>query len=144
MDTRVFTYFVLLIAFFVYSGFVYTVGTEDTVVLDAEEELVLAGKKVFQARNCTACHQIFGLGGHLGPDLTNVISHPSKGREYAKAIIQSGIGPMPRFEMSEQELDALLAFLSAVDQSGESPLRSFRVTTWGSIELLPHAGATVQ
>ena len=42
----------------------------------------ITGKVLYQKYNCTACHQIYGLGGFLGPDLTIVVSQQGKGEAY--------------------------------------------------------------
>jgi len=42
-------------------------------------EKALQGQQLWQQNNCFSCHQIYGLGGYLGPDLTNVYSQRGKG-----------------------------------------------------------------
>lgn len=81
----------------------------------------LKGEKLWQENNCTACHQIYGLGGYLGPDLTNISSNPKKGLEYAKAFFNSGTKSMPKFNFSDDEKDQLAAFLQEIDQTGFYP-----------------------
>ena len=63
------------------------------------------GKMIWQQYNCTACHQVYGLGGYLGPDLTNTFS--LKGPEYIAAFLKSGTVTMPDFHLKENEIDAL-------------------------------------
>ena len=77
-----------------------------------------AGLALFQEKNCVACHQFYGLGGYMGPDLTNVISAPDKGPDYARAFIESGSAKMPDFGFSEAQVDDLVRFLEFVDASG--------------------------
>lgn len=123
----------LLIAFIVYSGFVYTVGTENKnpVALTTD---VQKGKILWQEKNCSACHQLYGLGGYMGPDLTNVISAPGKGGVYAEAFIRSGTKAMPNFRLKDDEIKSLIALLRYVDASGKFPVREFDLTYYGTVE----------
>ncbi len=75
------------------------------------------GKLLYQKHNCTACHQIYGLGGYLGPELTTTISEKGKGEEYAKAILKSGTQRMPDFHLNEQEIKCLIEFFKYVDST---------------------------
>ena len=129
-NTAKFRLFLFLwVCFFIYSGFVYTSGTERELGQLSSE--ARAGLQVWQDHNCTSCHQIYGLGGYRGPELTNVIS--TKGEAYARIIMQNGTEMMPNFELSEQELDNLIAFFAAVDESGKSPARNFESTWYGTV-----------
>ena len=77
--------------------------------------LAAKGKTLYREFNCTACHQIYGLGGYLGPELTTVMSDPAKGEAYARAILKSGTERMPDFKLTESETNQLVAFLEYVD-----------------------------
>ena len=89
------------------------------------------GKMLWQQHNCNACHQVYGLGGYLGPDLTNVYS--IKGPAYIRAFLQNGTVIMPNFQLTEQETVALLAFLQDIDASGKSDPRTFIINNNGTI-----------
>ena len=91
------------------------------------------GRLIWQKYNCQSCHQLFGLGGFLGPDLTNTISQPAKGEKYIRAMIQSGIKQMPAFKIPENELNELMEFLKSTDASGVSDPRSFETDAFGMI-----------
>lgn len=93
------------------------------------------GKLIFQKYNCISCHQLYGLGGYMGPDLTNVISTKGKGADYARAFIASGTQKMPNFYMSKEEIDRLLAYLTDVSKTGISPVVDFETNYDGSIEI---------
>ena len=95
---------------------------------------VMEGKRVWQQKNCNACHQIYGLGGFLGPDLTNAYSSQGKGPEYIKAFIQNGTVTMPAFQLTEKEVNSLLAFLQHADASGTSSPKTFNANWNGTIE----------
>ena len=58
---------------------------------------------VWQKYNCQSCHQLYGLGGYLGPDLTNVYSAKGKGELFIKAFLHAGTKQMPSFDLSKEE-----------------------------------------
>lgn len=123
----------LCAAFAVYTGYVYTLGTEiaGSHPLTAEVEDGLA---LFQDSNCIACHQFYGLGGYMGPDLTNVVSAPGKGVQYARAFIQFGTASMPDYGFDETQVDCLIEFLAFVDASGEYPPQQPRINWYGTVD----------
>lgn len=110
---------IFAIMFGTYNILIYTSeGKEHTIKLSSKG---LKGQQLWQNHNCWSCHQIYGLGGYLGPDLTNVFSAPNKGEAYIKAIVNSGIKSMPKFNFSEDEKNALVEFLQQIDQTGFYP-----------------------
>lgn len=123
----------LFAAFIVYSMYVYTAGTQAPQAFAFNGE-VKAGQRLFQENNCTACHQLYGLGGYMGPDLTNVISATGKGPLYAAVFIRNGTGKMPNFHLTDKEVDALVAFLKYVDVAGTYPSKTSRVLWNGTVE----------
>ena len=90
-----------------------------------DEILSSEGRLVWQKYNCQSCHQLYGLGGYLGPDLTNVISQPNKGESYVRVMLMAGAKQMPKYNLSDSEVHALLSFLVSVDKSGKSDPRLF-------------------
>jgi len=98
-------------------------------------EAALEGEKIWQENNCTACHQIYGLGGYLGPDLTNIISNPKKGKKYAKGMFNSGIKSMPKFNFSKQEKEHLAEFLEHIDKTGHYPDKHAKIDKLGWVTL---------
>lgn len=106
----------LLTAYFIYTGFVYTAGTSIPQQPAAEQTpLIREGQAIYQQYNCMACHQLYGLGGYLGPELTTAYSDPGRGPGFMRAFLQAGGPRMPRFGFSEQQINALLAYLQWVD-----------------------------
>lgn len=91
------------------------------------------GKLLFQEYNCTACHQLYGLGGYMGPDLTNIISAEGKGELYAKAFLMNGTQRMPNFQLTENEITALVSYLKYIDKTGISPVKFFEINLDGTI-----------
>ncbi|MBP9927506.1 MAG: cytochrome c [Cyclobacteriaceae bacterium] len=129
--TKILMYGVLLLGYGLYSGYIYR---HEIDVEDKNTTSAMEGKKIWQQKNCTACHQIYGLGGFLGPDLTNIYSATGKGPAYIKAFVRGGTNVMPSFEMSEGELDYLIAFLKNVDASGKADPKNFKLNLNGTIE----------
>ena len=114
-------FFVLFLGYAGFSAWVYTSGTEQRAAAPSAE--ALRGKQVWQDLNCSSCHQVYGLGGYLGPDLTNIISDPRRGKEYAAAFIRSGGATMPNFHLGDADVQSLLAYLSYVDESVKNNTR---------------------
>ncbi|MBL8011875.1 MAG: cytochrome c [Flavobacteriales bacterium] len=96
-------------------------------------EQVRQGMRLWQVSNCAACHQLYGLGGYMGPDLTNV--HSAKGEAHIRTFVRYGTGRMPAHELSEEELDALVAFLAWVDASGRSRVPDSAVHWTGTFDI---------
>ena len=124
----------LLIIFTLYNVVIYTQNNMSPV--NSMSETALKGQQLWQKNNCTACHQLYGLGGYLGPDLTNTISTPGKGGSYVSAFLNSGIKSMPKFHFTEDEKNQIVAFLSHVDSTGYYPNReaNFGKDGWVNIE----------
>lgn len=127
------TFISLCLLFIWYTLSLYAVAGE-TRSETYDTKKAASGRLVWQKYNCQACHQLYGLGGYLGPDLTNVYSAKGKGLDYIKALIQSGSKQMPGFQLTEGEMDELLEFLKSTDESGEADPREFKTTATGMIE----------
>jgi len=125
-------HFVLVALFVLASAITYTSATgvrDDRAVYDAAAE---RGSQLYREFNCTACHQFYGLGGYMGPDLTNVTSTPGKGPGFARGIILHGTQRMPALGITPGQADDIVAFLRAVDATGTYPIRHIELTPWGT------------
>ncbi len=125
----------LIVLFVIYSFAVDTAGTAEdkgAAYLTAEAK---QGKLLFQEYNCTACHQLYGLGGYMGPDLTNVVARPGRDTIYLDAILANGTARMPDFHLTIPERRALIRYLQYTNQTGQSPAVDARVEPDGSITL---------
>jgi len=131
--TRRFIFWSLIVLFFIHTLLVFTIGTSEDNGKNLMTEDAQAGKLLFQKYNCTACHQLYGLGGYMGPDLTNMMSAPGKGEIFAHALLQAGTQRMPNFQMTEEEIRSLIAYLKYVDKTGTSPVKKFEINFDGTI-----------
>jgi nitric oxide reductase subunit C len=125
---------IMLCVFITYNIILYTQQTSASSAPMMSQE-ALKGEQLWQENNCTACHQLYGLGGYLGPDLTNVISNPAKGEHYVKGFLNSGTKSMPKFSFSEEEKDALVCFLEHVDSTGYYPNTNAEFSSNGWVEI---------
>jgi nitric oxide reductase subunit C len=92
---------------------------------------VLRGKDVWHKYNCTNCHTLLGEGAYYAPDLTKIAAQ--RGREYLRAFMKDPSAfydeqkyrrVMPRQNLSEQEIDDVVTFLtwiSRIDTQGWPP-----------------------
>ena len=119
----------MLLCFLLYSSFIYI---DLPVNGTASEMNALEGKQVWQKYNCNACHQLYGQGGYLGPDLTNIYS--KRDTSYINAFISTGTTVMPDFHLTEKEKQYLLTFFKNIDASGNADPGSFTINRDGSIE----------
>lgn len=131
-------FWTLFVAFCIYTAVVLTnaTGTGKGEVSITDE--AAKGKLLYQKYNCTACHQLYGLGGYMGPDLTNFMSTKGKGELIARAFLKSGTQKMPNFNLSDDEINALVAYLNYVDKTGISPVRDFSINGDGTVEVIPN------
>lgn len=129
------TFFILSLLFLVYSFSIYlkplSVYPDKDVYNKTEAG---KGRMVWQKYNCQSCHQLYGLGGYLGPDLTNMISQPGKGETFLKAMIRTGNKQMPAFNLSDNEMSALVEFFKSTNASGNADPRTFNKNIFGMIE----------
>ncbi len=123
---------IIVLAYFAYSYAIYSQNMHTKSASETISPLAMQGKDVFQKYNCISCHQMYGLGGYLGPDLTNTISE--KGEVYAEVFLRNGSNRMPNYNLNEEEIYSLLAFLRALSSSGEFPVKEFDVSWYGTIE----------
>ncbi len=109
---------VLVACFAVQTVLVY--GDEPTGRLD---EAAVRGRRIFHRGSCQVCHQLYGQGGFLGPDLTNAASRVDDTR--LASLLTSGSGQMPAFHLSDAEIADVRAFLRAIDRTdlGRGQLR---------------------
>ena len=129
-------FFVLFVCFIAFSVWIYTIPLfSPSQYSEKELHLVAEGRLVWQKYNCHTCHQLYGLGGYLGPDLTNVYSRSGNNEHYIRGIVKSGVKQMPALEISEEEMNALLQFLKNVDQSGSSNPQDYQPEILGTFSL---------
>ena len=109
----------ILVFCFAFQTYLVYSDTTSTVPLTEQE---IAGRHIWQSKNCQACHQIHGFGGFLGPDLTNSASRITKLQLEAQLLKDQG--QMPVFELDQSQSDALWAFLQAIDKTGVGQARN--------------------
>ena len=101
--------------------FVAAFGIQTTLVYsdqsqDPLSEAALRGRRIWHDNACQVCHQTYGQGGFLGPDLTNAASRVDETR--LASLLTVGSGQMPAMHFTESEISAVRAFLDEVDRSG--------------------------
>ncbi len=128
-------FLLLVVAFIFFSANIYLKpASVSNGAVDESIKKASVGRLVWQKYNCQSCHQLYGLGGYLGPDLTNVYSTAGKSEQYIKAMIKSGVAQMPAFNLSEEEQENIVAFLKMTDASGSANPRNFKILNTGMIE----------
>jgi len=135
VKTRILVFSLLLLLYAVYSAKIYI--SDEGSQITGNTDAAVQGKMLWQKHNCQSCHQLYGLGGYLGPDLTNCFSAPHKGPAYMDAVLQYGNGIMPDFKLTANERARIIAFLEQVDKSGQADPKKFITTITGNIH--PHA-----
>ena len=119
---------ILIVSFLSYSGYLYShLPVKATAIKDDAGK----GKAIWQQYNCSACHQVYGLGGYLGPDLTNVYS--KRGPDYLQVFINNGTAIMPNYHLTETETKELINYLKNIDASGKADPKTFIIQKNGFI-----------
>ncbi len=82
---------------------------------------IAAGKKLWETHQCIGCHTLLGEGAYFAPELGNVVKR--YGVDGVKAFIKGrpvngvpGRRSMPQFNMTDEELDDVAAFLDYVSK----------------------------
>jgi len=85
---------------------------------EALTEQVVLGKKVWENNDCIGCHTLLGEGAYFAPELGNVYQRFGNSTEAIIGFIKSrpvdgipGRRSMPQFNLSDEELEAVAAFL---------------------------------
>lgn len=122
----------LLISLFLVYNFIIYTSNEDYGTIHLSEK-GLQGETTWLKNNCISCHQFYGLGGYLGPDLTNIYSKRDEAN--IKAMLNSGVNTMPKFNFKENEKEALIQFLKEVDQTGYYPNKEANIEYNGWVKI---------
>ena len=129
-------FLLLFVCFLTFSIWIYAIPLfSPTPYSEKELHLVAEGRLVWQKYNCHTCHQLYGLGGYLGPDLTNVYPRTANKTAYIKGIINSEGKTMKTFKISDYEMKALLHFLKNVDDTGTSNPQDYQPEIIGTFSL---------
>lgn len=94
-------------------------------------EQVARGKRVWEENNCIGCHTLLGEGAYFAPELGNVYKRFGNSTDGIVAFIKSrpaegipGRRSMPQFNLSDEDLEAVAAFLkytSEIDTANWPP-----------------------
>lgn len=124
---------ILVTTFGLYNYVVY--NTDGYIAAEKLSPQAVKGQELFQSNRCWSCHQLYGLGGYLGPDLTNVYSNEKKGPLYIKAFLNSGVKSMPQFHFDEEEKEAIVQYLKQVDETGIYPNYDAEIEATGWVKI---------
>lgn len=127
-------FIVLCLLFLVFSFSIYLKPYSISELKGNDSELAGKGRLIWQKYNCHACHQLYGLGGYLGPDLTNEYRKLNHNEDALRAFLKGGIKQMPNFNMSKKEEDLLIEFLKSTDKTGNADPRKYKVLSNGMTE----------
>ena len=125
-------FILLVVSFLCYSVHLY-IKPEQPVRFAFNSSVAAQGRLVWQKYNCQSCHQLYGLGGYLGPDLTNIYSALYKGEDYIKAFVIGGTNQMPAFSINDSEMVQLIEFFKMTDASGQADPKLFTIQKDGMI-----------
>ncbi len=101
--------FCLTLAFVVQSALVYSDDRREPL-----SEEALKGRSLWHRNGCQVCHQIYGQGGFLGPDLTNVASSIERTR--LESLLTVGSGQMPAYGFSSEQVSQMVSYFEALDR----------------------------
>ena len=124
----------LCLAFLMFSLRIYVYPLKKLKAQEFNKVSAVEGRLVWQKYNCQCCHQLYGLGGYLGPDLTNEYSKFQGNEDILKALFKGGMKQMPAFNLSKTEENFLIEFLKQTDASGNANPRNYSIHKNGMIE----------
>lgn len=107
----------LLLPYGLYCSLLYSRSLDDEAVAGELSQAGRRGRMLWAEYNCQSCHQLFKLGGYLGPELTHTLLEPGKSEAYAMAFMLTGTANMPTLGLSKQEAFDIARYLTEVAQS---------------------------
>ncbi len=117
----------LLAVYLVYCAQLYFVTSDNSHIPGVSlSDTGLKGREVWAKYNCQSCHQLFKLGGYLGPELTNIFDQHGKSEGYVLAFILNGSQGMPALGVSESEAQQLAVYLKEVGMADNAARRNLR------------------
>ncbi len=75
------------------------------------------GAMVYQSNNCGVCHEVNGVGAHVGPSLNGLSEHRQRDwveQHFANPAKFSPGSTMPPYRFSAQDLNAITSYLMAI------------------------------
>ena len=108
------------------TGILYVNANEMPMLIKMKQEegdgetglLASAGSRIYNRHNCATCHGADRAGTAAFPSLLNVSERQTS--QQLAGLLQTGRGQMPAFpNLSEQEVEALIAFLADSKQAGD-------------------------
>ncbi len=118
----------MVVCFFTQTALVYLDPSNNTALSDTARQ----GRRIWNRNNCQSCHQLYGFGGFLGPDLTNAAERVPP--ERLRHLLTEGSGRMPAFGFSQRQITAVGEFLEAMHETGRGQARMVSAQTdsdWG-------------
>jgi mono/diheme cytochrome c family protein len=96
-----------------------TNGREISSAVSADQQTIALGATLVSEKACLGCHIVGNVGGAVGPSLNGTVSQRG-----AKFVRQKLIDPtfnssssmMPNFGLTDEQIDALVAYLATVNQ----------------------------
>jgi nitric oxide reductase subunit C len=89
-------------------------GNQQKVSQQTTDSKIERGKAVYDETGCATCHAIGGIGGTIGPSLDKIGSKYDAEKLKGILLNPKTLNPntvMPPFEGSEEDLEALVAYL---------------------------------
>ncbi len=106
-----------------YVGQTALVYLDDTATPEmALSEEGVTGRRLWHELNCQVCHQLYGFGGFLGPDLTNAAPRLTRAR--LDEVLTIGNAQMPAYHLDGDQITALETFLHEMNATGVGVARA--------------------
>ena len=92
--------------------------------------MIVKGEKLYSDLRCSYCHQMKGVGGDVGSDLTKTVSKRSdqwldEHFRKPRALVPGSL--MPEMNLLDEEIQSLIAYLRDVGGGGASVTRALKV-----------------
>jgi nitric oxide reductase subunit C len=114
-------------------------GTAFSTYATSVDEQVALGHAVWVANGCENCHSVLGQGGSFAPDLTHIVG--MRGADYLHeffvnpAAFHPNQRIMPRFNITRNEVNGVIAYLQAAENSTAAQIPPVQVAGMGGLSM---------